>query len=201
MLVYRDSRPVGTASVNGFDCRFTIGAGAGEARGLVCRASYCVARARTARSAAPAGTARCAPGRRRGARRPSAAGCAPRHVLQRQVRRAAVADPGHGSARCAGAPAPPGCRARRRSATPGRRATPIALASSASPRGAHRPDVLSVKVGTTVRWTNHEKPPTHSVLFSDAGGFESERMFPASRGSAPSTRRARIPTPAARIRR
>jgi len=46
---------VGTASVNGFDCRFTIGTGAGEARGLVCRASYCVARARTARPAAPAG--------------------------------------------------------------------------------------------------------------------------------------------------
>lgn len=32
--------------------------------------------------------------------------------------------------------------------------------------------MLSVKVGTTVRWTNHEKPPTHSVLFSDAGGFD-----------------------------
>ena len=40
------------------------------------------------------------------------------------------------------------------------------------------PESHKVKVGTTVRWTNHEKRTTHSVLFTGDGGFESERMFP-----------------------
>lgn len=40
------------------------------------------------------------------------------------------------------------------------------------------PPQLSIKAGTTVRWLNHEKRTTHSVLFTGAGGFESERFFP-----------------------
>lgn len=40
------------------------------------------------------------------------------------------------------------------------------------------PDKLTVKAGTTVRWINQEKRTTHSILFTGAGGFESERMFP-----------------------
>lgn len=40
------------------------------------------------------------------------------------------------------------------------------------------PALLTVKVGTTVRWTNHEKRTTHSILFLGPGGFESERFFP-----------------------
>ncbi len=40
------------------------------------------------------------------------------------------------------------------------------------------PDVLSVKAGTTVRWTNHERRTTHSVLFFAPLSFEGERMFP-----------------------
>lgn len=40
------------------------------------------------------------------------------------------------------------------------------------------PETLTVKAGTTVRWINQEKRTTHSVLFTGAGGFESERMFP-----------------------
>ena len=40
------------------------------------------------------------------------------------------------------------------------------------------PEVLSVKVGTTVRWTNDEKRTTHSVRFPAEGGLESERLFP-----------------------
>jgi plastocyanin len=40
------------------------------------------------------------------------------------------------------------------------------------------PDKLTVKSGTTVRWINQEKRTTHSILFTGAGGFESERMFP-----------------------
>ncbi|MDP1532580.1 MAG: hypothetical protein Q8L92_03250, partial [Rubrivivax sp.] len=40
------------------------------------------------------------------------------------------------------------------------------------------PALLTVKVGTTVRWINHERRTTHSVLFTGPGGFESERFFP-----------------------
>ena len=40
------------------------------------------------------------------------------------------------------------------------------------------PALLTVKAGTTVKWTNREKRTTHSVLFSGPGGFESERFFP-----------------------
>jgi plastocyanin len=40
------------------------------------------------------------------------------------------------------------------------------------------PAQLTIKAGTTVKWTNAEKRTTHSVLFGGAGGLESERMFP-----------------------
>ena len=40
------------------------------------------------------------------------------------------------------------------------------------------PPQLTIKAGTTVKWTNAEKRTTHSVLFGGAGGFESERVFP-----------------------
>jgi len=40
------------------------------------------------------------------------------------------------------------------------------------------PQTLTVKVGTTVRWTNSERRTSHSVLFTGEGGFESPRMFP-----------------------
>jgi plastocyanin len=42
----------------------------------------------------------------------------------------------------------------------------------------YTPAQLTVKAGTTVRWTNREKRTTHSILFSGPGGFESERFFP-----------------------
>ena len=42
----------------------------------------------------------------------------------------------------------------------------------------YTPAQLTVKVGTTVKWTNREKRTTHSILFTGPGGFESERMFP-----------------------
>lgn len=38
------------------------------------------------------------------------------------------------------------------------------------------PEVLRIRVGDTVRWTNREKRTSHSVLFK--GQPESERMFP-----------------------
>lgn len=40
------------------------------------------------------------------------------------------------------------------------------------------PAALTVKAGTTVKWTNSEKRTTHSVLFTGDGGYESERLFP-----------------------
>ena len=40
------------------------------------------------------------------------------------------------------------------------------------------PQVLTIKVGTTVEWTNREKRTTHSVLFLGPNGIESERLFP-----------------------
>lgn len=40
------------------------------------------------------------------------------------------------------------------------------------------PATVKVKAGTTVRWINNEKRTTHSILFTGAGGYESERIFP-----------------------
>ena len=43
---------------------------------------------------------------------------------------------------------------------------------------AYAPAELAVKVGTTVTWTNAERRVSHSILFTGAAGFESERIFP-----------------------
>ena len=40
------------------------------------------------------------------------------------------------------------------------------------------PPEIVVRVGDSVRWTNHEKRTSHSVLFPAEGGLESERLFP-----------------------
>lgn len=40
------------------------------------------------------------------------------------------------------------------------------------------PAELQIKAGTTVTWINREKRASHSVLFTGAAGFESERLFP-----------------------
>lgn len=40
------------------------------------------------------------------------------------------------------------------------------------------PAELRIKAGTTVKWSNHEKRASHSVLFTGPDGFESDRMFP-----------------------
>ena len=37
---------------------------------------------------------------------------------------------------------------------------------------------ITVKAGTTVKWTNAEKRVSHSILFTGPGGLESERIFP-----------------------
>jgi plastocyanin len=40
------------------------------------------------------------------------------------------------------------------------------------------PQEVSIRVGDTVKWVNHEKRTSHSVVFPQEGGRESERMFP-----------------------
>lgn len=42
----------------------------------------------------------------------------------------------------------------------------------------YAPAELTIKVGTTVKWTNNEKRVSHSILFTGPGGFESDRFFP-----------------------
>ena len=42
----------------------------------------------------------------------------------------------------------------------------------------YQPAEVSIKVGDSVRWSNHEKRTSHSVVFPAEGGLESERMFP-----------------------
>lgn len=41
-----------------------------------------------------------------------------------------------------------------------------------------QPAQLRIRAGDTVKWTNQEKRTSHSVVFSDAQGGESERLFP-----------------------
>ena len=40
------------------------------------------------------------------------------------------------------------------------------------------PAEIRIKAGDTVRWINREKRTSHSVVFPEEGGRESERMFP-----------------------
>lgn len=40
------------------------------------------------------------------------------------------------------------------------------------------PAEISIKAGDSVRWVNHEKRTSHSVVFPVENGLESDRMFP-----------------------
>lgn len=40
------------------------------------------------------------------------------------------------------------------------------------------PQVLKIKLGTTVEWVNDEKRTSHSVFFEKEGLAESDRLFP-----------------------
>lgn len=40
------------------------------------------------------------------------------------------------------------------------------------------PAEVSIRAGDSVRWSNHEKRTSHSVVFPQEGGRESERLFP-----------------------
>ncbi|MBL8420870.1 MAG: cupredoxin domain-containing protein [Dechloromonas sp.] len=43
---------------------------------------------------------------------------------------------------------------------------------------AYTPAEVTIRVGDTVKWINREKRTSHSVVFPQEGGRESERMFP-----------------------
>ncbi len=55
------------------------------------------------------------------------------------------------------------------------------------------PAELTIKVGTTVTWTNREKRTSHSVMFLGPGGYESERLFPDESFSRTFDRAGRYP--------
>ena len=40
------------------------------------------------------------------------------------------------------------------------------------------PQEIRIKAGESVKWINAEKRTSHSVLFPDENGLESERLFP-----------------------
>lgn len=41
-----------------------------------------------------------------------------------------------------------------------------------------QPPVITIKAGEIIRWVNHEKRTSHSIVFPAEGGLESERLFP-----------------------
>ena len=58
---------------------------------------------------------------------------------------------------------------------------------------AFTPAEVSIRTGDTVRWTNHEKRTSHSVLFPQEGGRESERLFPGESWTREFTQPGRYP--------
>ncbi|MGA9394709.1 MAG: plastocyanin/azurin family copper-binding protein [Azonexus sp.] len=43
---------------------------------------------------------------------------------------------------------------------------------------SYTPQEVSIHVGDTVKWVNREKRTSHSVVFPQEGGRESDRFFP-----------------------
>lgn len=43
---------------------------------------------------------------------------------------------------------------------------------------AYVPAEVTIRPGDTVKWINREKRTSHSILFPDEGGMESDRIFP-----------------------
>ena len=55
------------------------------------------------------------------------------------------------------------------------------------------PQEVSIRTGDTVQWVNREKRTSHSVIFPQEGGRESERMFPDERWERQFTQPGRYP--------
>jgi plastocyanin len=58
---------------------------------------------------------------------------------------------------------------------------------------AFTPAELSIRAGDTVRWVNREQRTSHSVLFPQEGGRESERLFPDESWARQFTQPGRYP--------
>ena len=58
---------------------------------------------------------------------------------------------------------------------------------------AFTPAEVSIRAGDSVRWSNHEKRTSHSVLFPQEGGRESERLFPGESWARQFTQPGRYP--------
>jgi plastocyanin len=57
------------------------------------------------------------------------------------------------------------------------------------------PSEVSIRAGDTVKWVNREKRTSHSVVFPQEGGRESERMFPDESWERQFTQPGRYPYP------
>ena len=58
---------------------------------------------------------------------------------------------------------------------------------------SYTPQEVSIHVGDTVKWVNREKRTSHSVVFPQEGGRESERMFPDESWQREFTQAGRYP--------
>ena len=57
----------------------------------------------------------------------------------------------------------------------------------------YTPAEVTIRVGDTVKWVNREKRTSHSILFPQEGGRESERLFPDESWQREVTRAGRYP--------
>ena len=57
----------------------------------------------------------------------------------------------------------------------------------------YTPAEVTIRVGDTVKWVNREKRTSHSILFPQEGGRESERLFPDESWQREFTRAGRYP--------
>ena len=57
----------------------------------------------------------------------------------------------------------------------------------------YTPAEVTIRVGDTVKWINREKRTSHSVVFPQEGGRESDRMFPDESWQREFTQAGRYP--------
>jgi plastocyanin len=57
----------------------------------------------------------------------------------------------------------------------------------------YTPAEVTIRVGDTVKWINREKRTSHSVVFPQEGGRESERLFPDESWQREFTQAGRYP--------
>jgi len=57
----------------------------------------------------------------------------------------------------------------------------------------YTPAEVTIRVGDTVKWINREKRTSHSIVFPQEGGRESERLFPDESWQREFTQAGRYP--------